>query len=239
MKIKCLVIDDEPLARKGMQEYIAEIDFLELTQTCENAMQANAFLHHQEINLIFLDIEMPKLSGIDFLKQLKKPPAVILTTAYSNYALESYELDVIDYLVKPISFQRFFKAVMKAKDFLAAKSGENLDAAASKGYFFVKVNNKFEKVHYEEVLFVEALQNYVAIHLARKKLVSYITLSNIEKQLPATLFMRVHKSYIVALDKIGAIELHSVLIGSTKIPVSRTLKEKLRLRVVESRLVKR
>ena len=237
--IKTVLIDDEPLARKGMQEYIAEIDFLELTLTCDNAVRAHALLQDQEINLIFLDIEMPKLSGIDFLKSLKNPPAVILTTAYSKYALESYDLDVIDYLVKPISFQRFFKAVMKAKDFLASKSQEKFDPAADKGYFFVKVNNKFEKVLYEDVLFVEALQNYVAIHSVRKKLVSYITLSNLEKQLPAELFMRVHKSYIVALNKIDAIESHSVAIGSNHVAVSRTLKEKLRLRVVESRLMKR
>jgi DNA-binding LytR/AlgR family response regulator len=181
---------------------------------------------------------MPGLSGIDFIKSLKKMPAVIFTTAYPEYALQSYDLDVIDYLVKPISFQRFLKAINKAKHFLADKLKDPSQIAEESDYLFLKVNHQLEKIFYKDILFIEALQNYVAIHLADKKIISYITISGMEKKLPANLFMRIHKSYIVALHKINMITGSKIIINTHELPVSRNVKDKL-LHAVEEKLVKR
>ncbi len=146
MKLKCLIVDDEPIARKGLEEYVNEISFLELTHSCENALKAAELLKTQVVDLILLDIQMPNVSGIEFLRALKNPPLVIFTTAYSDYALEGYALDVIDYLLKPVSFERFLKAVQKAHDYSSLKEHvkENLES----DYFFIKVNHQFEKVNY-------------------------------------------------------------------------------------------
>ena len=239
MKIKCIVIDDEPMARKGMQEYIEQVDFLEPAGVFENAQKAYAVLHQQQIDLVFLDIEMPKLSGIDFARSLDDPPLIIITTAYPEYALEGYELDVVDYLVKPIPLPRFLKAVNKAKDILSSRIDGKMNIVKPGGYFFVKENGKFVRVLYEEVLFVEALQNYVAIHLPGRKIVTYVALGVLEKQLPALMFMRVHKSYIASLDKIASIEGNAILIASVEIPVSRKIKDQLVQRVLENKLLKR
>ena len=238
MKISCMIIDDEPLAQKGMEEYVRETDFLQLVAICDSAVKAYSVLHKEAVQLILLDIDMPKLSGIEFLRSLKHPPAAIFTTAYSQYALESYELDIIDYLVKPVSFQRFCKAVSKAKDFLSKKEPAQRPVAEEE-YFFLKVNSKFEKIAYDEVLFAEALQNYVSVYLQHKKLISYLTLSSLEKQFPQERFMRVHKSYLVALNKIDTLEGNQIAIGKQLIPVSRSIKEQLMHRVIESKLVKR
>jgi DNA-binding LytR/AlgR family response regulator len=239
MKIKCLIIDDEPIACRGIQEYVSQIDFLELVGVFENAMQAYDILNEGDVKLIFLDIEMPLLSGIDFLKSLKNQPYTIFTTAYSHHALEGFELGVMDYLVKPIAFPRFLKAVNKVKDQFSGRPESKEIAEDEKGYFFIKENGKFIRIGYEEVLFAEALQNYVAIYLSGKKLISYITLSILEKQLPASMFLKVHKSYIVSLQKITEIEGNMVLIGSSKIPVSRNIKDILMKKVVENKLLKR
>jgi DNA-binding LytR/AlgR family response regulator len=238
MKIKCIIADDEPLAQKGLQEYIKEIGFLELVAVCDNATQVYPLLRNNKAELILLDIEMPELSGIDFIKSLKKMPAVIFTTAYPEYALQSYDLDVIDYLVKPISFQRFLKAINKAKHFLADKLKDPLQMTEENDYLFLKVNYQLEKILYKDILFIEALQNYVAIHLADKKIISYITISGMEKKLPTNLFMRIHKSYIVALHKINMITGSKVIINTHELPVSRNVKDKL-MHAVEEKLVKR
>ncbi|MGN6640103.1 MAG: LytR/AlgR family response regulator transcription factor [Mucilaginibacter sp.] len=238
MSIRCMIIDDEPLACKGMEEYISEVEFLSLVNICDNAVKAYALLFSEKVDLIFLDIEMPKLTGIEFLRSLKNAPAVIFTTAYPDYALQGYELDVIDYLVKPVSFPRFLKAANKARDFLL---GRNIgrENVIDKDHFFLKVNSKFEKIFYDEVLYVEAMQNYVAIHLPGKKMISYMTISHVEGQLPEQLFMRVHKSYIVSLAKIQCIEGNTVIINQQQIPVSRNLKEDLKAKVVDKKLFKR
>lgn len=239
MKIRCIVIDDEPIARRGMQEYIAQVGFLELAGVFENPQKAYALLGQQHIDLIFLDIEMPKLSGIDFLKSLDAPPLIIVATAYPEYAVEGYELDVVDYLVKPVPLPRFLKAVNKANDILSTRLDGKMNVVKQGGYFFVKENGKFIRVLYEEVLFAEALQNYVAIHLPERRIVTYITLSVLEKQLPAAMFMRVHKSYIVSLDKISSIDGNTALVGLTGIPVSRKIKDQLVQRVLDNKLLKR
>ena len=239
MTMKCLIIDDEPIACRGMKEYVSQVDFLELAGVYADPLQAYQVLDSGDIDLIFLDIEMPRLSGIDFIKSLKKVPAIIFTTAYSSYALEGFELGVADYLLKPISFPRFLKAVNKVKELHSIMRPAGTSPAEDRGSFFIKENGMFVKVYYDEVLYAEALQNYVAIHLPGKKLITYITLSILEKQLPETIFMKVHKSYIVSLQKIKAIEGNTVLIESAQIPVSRNMKDLLMQRVVDAKLLKR
>jgi len=239
MKIRCLIIDDEPIACKGIQEYVSQIDSLEIAGVYADPLLAYRQLDAGDIDLIFLDIEMPRLSGIDFIKSLKKVPAIIFTTAYTSYAIEGFELGVIDYLLKPISFPRFLKAVNKAKEALSSKQNPVLSAADDRGSFFIKENGVFVKIFYDDVLYAEALQNYVAIHLAGRRLITYITLSILEKQLPVNDFMKVHKSYIIALNKIKAIEGNTIMIESAQIPVSRAMKDTLMQKVVESKLLKR
>lgn len=237
MKLNCLIIDDEPIARNGMEEYVKEVDFLNLIAKCENPVKASAWLGQEKIDLLLLDIQMPKLSGIDFLKTLKDPPLVIFTTAYPEFALEGYTLDVIDYLVKPISFDRFLKAVQKARDFRALVHHTK---SPSKEYFFVKCDSKYERINYEDVLFIESLQNYVVIQTTDKKYISYLTLSSVEEQLPTMQFMKVHKSYIVAVNRIKAIEGSEIIAqNGFRIPISRALKDEVMNRILGNNLFKR
>ena len=238
MKLTCLIIDDEPVARKGIEEYVAEVDFLELVAQCENPVKAARYLNEQSIDLIFLDIHMPKLSGIDFLKGLRNPPLVIFTTAYSDYALEGYSLDVVDYLMKPITFERFLKAVQKAFEIYQLKKLA-AEHKAHSDYFFVKCDGKYEKVNYADVKYVESLQNYVIIHTAAKKLITYMTLSSLENQLPKDQFIKVHKSFIVSLAGIKAIDGNEILVGESRIPISRNLKDQVVNRIIGDNLFKR
>ena len=238
MKLTCLIIDDEPVARKGLMEYVNEVEFLELVAQCENPVKATKYLNEQSIDLIFLDIQMPKLSGIEFLKSLRNPPLVIFTTAYSDYALEGYSLDVVDYLMKPITFERFLKSVQKAFEVFQMKRLASEHKAAS-DYFFVKCESKYEKVNYAEVRFVESLQNYVIIHTPVKKLITYMTLSSLENQLPKDQFLKVHKSYIVSIAGIKAIDGNEIIIGDSRIPISRNLKDQVVSRILGNNLFKR
>ena len=239
MTLHCLIIDDEPVARKGMEEYVKEVEFLHLVAKCENTLKATSYLEQGAVDLIFLDIRMPKLSGIDFLKSLRNPPMVIFTTAYSEYALEGYALEVMDYLVKPISFERFLKAANKAFDFYRLTHRVESEKETVPDYFFVKCDSKFEKVRYEEVLYVEALQNYVIIHLPGRKLITYLTLSGLEAQLPKEKFMRVHKSFVVSLSKITAVDGNEIVIDTVKIPISRNLKGEVMNRILGDNLLSR
>jgi DNA-binding LytR/AlgR family response regulator len=237
MKLNCLIVDDEPLARKGMEEYVKEAPFLELVGASENALKASAVLKDVPVDLMLLDIQMPKLSGIDFLKTLKNPPLIIFTTAYPQYALESYELDVIDYLVKPIPFERFLKAAQKAFDYYTLKQKKETSASAT--FFFIKCDHKYEKINYADVLYVEAMQNYCILHVPGRKLISYITLSGLQEQLPPNQFLKVHKSFIVAVQQITAIEDGQLVIGNVRIPISRNLREEVMNRIMGGNLFKR
>jgi DNA-binding LytR/AlgR family response regulator len=239
MKLSCLIIDDEPLARKGLEEYVDEIDFLQKVASCENALKASQYLNEQQIDLIFLDIHMPKLSGIDFLKTLKHPPLTIFTTAFTNYAIEGYTLDVIDYLVKPITFDRFVKAAQKALEYSQLKSRAENNAGNNTDYFFVRCDNKFEKVFFRDVSYVEALQNYAVIHIAGRKLITYITLTSLENQLPKDRFLKVHKSFLVSVPHIQAIEGQEIILDNVRIPISRNLKEEVIQQILGNRLFKR
>ena len=238
MKINCIIVDDEPLARKGLKEYVTEVSFLELKAELANSMAANEVLNQQKIDLIFLDIQMPKMTGIDFLKTLREQPMVILTTAYSEYALQGYELDVLDYLVKPISFERFLKAVNKAKDFFELKSAGGSSKMKSE-YFFVRCNNQYEKIFYHDLLYAEALENYVVLHTKAKKFISYLTLKSVEDYLPTDNFIKVHKSFIVSVSKIDKIDNNEIIIGTSSISISRSLKDEVMNKIVNSKHLKR
>ena len=239
MKLNCLIIDDEPLARKGLQEYVDEIDFLHRIASCENALKASQFLNESNIDLLYLDIHMPKVSGIDFLKTLKHPPLTIFTTAYTDYAIEGYALDVIDYLVKPITFERFLRASQKALEFFQLRARAGNSAGVQPDYFFVRCDSKFEKVFFSDVSYVEALQNYAVIHVPGRKLITYITLTGLENQLPKDRFVKVHKSYIVSVSHVQAIEGSEILIGDNRIPISRNLRDDVIQQIMGNRLFKR
>lgn len=240
MKLNCLIVDDEPVARKGIAEYVSDVEFLNLAGQCENALKASALLSQQTIDLIFLDIQMPKISGIDFLKTLNHPPLVIFTTAYSEYAVEGYSLDVVDYLMKPITFDRFLKAAQKALEIYTLKRAASLHPReALPDYFFVKCDSKFEKIFYHEVRYIEAMQNYAVIHTLNRKLITYITMSSLEHQLPGDQFLKVHKSFIVSIAHIKALEGNEILIGETRIPISRNLKDEVTKHILGNKLFKR
>ena len=239
MKLNCLIIDDEPIARKGLEEHVQEIEFLRCIATCENALKASTYLNEQKIDLLYLDIHMPKVTGIDFLKSLKNPPLTILTTAYSDYALEGYTLDVIDYLVKPITFERFLKASQKAMEFFQLKTNATNYSTNRADYFFVRCDRKFEKVFFRDVSYVEGLQNYAVIHLHDRKLITYITLTSLENQLPKDEFLKVHKSFLISVPHVQAIEGDEIIIDDTRIPISRNLREQVTQQILGNRLFKR
>jgi DNA-binding LytR/AlgR family response regulator len=238
MKLNCLIIDDEPLARKGIAEYVKEIEFLHAVGECGSAAEAANVIAIHAVDLLLLDIQMPRLTGIEFLKTLSHPPMAIITTAYSEYALEGYSLDVIDYLVKPIPFDRFLKAVQKAYDFHQLRHREILPAITP-DYFFVKSNGKFERVAFSDILYVESMQNYVLIHLPGQTLIVYMTLAGLEAQLPPRRFMKVHKSFIVAIEQVRSIENNDIIIGQSRIPISRSLKDEVMKRILGDNLLSR
>ncbi|MES2371185.1 MAG: LytTR family DNA-binding domain-containing protein [Bacteroidota bacterium] len=240
MTIQCMIIDDEPLARKGLKEYIADVDFLRLDAEFDSAFSAMDKLNDGTIQLLFLDIQMPKMNGIELLRSLPKPPLVIVTTAYPQYALEGYELDVLDYLVKPISFSRFVKAAMKAKEHISSRNlSAPLAGAARDDHFFIKTDNTLVKILYIDMLFAEATQNYVTIHTKDKKYLTHLTFKSIEENLPATEFLKVHKSYIVNLSRINSIDTDGIVIGAHTIPISRANKEAIMELILKGKLLKR
>jgi DNA-binding LytR/AlgR family response regulator len=196
-------------------------------------------LMQEKIDLLFLDIQMPKMTGLEFLKTLLHPPMVIFTTAYPQYAVEGFEWNAIDYLLKPFSFERFWKAVSKARTMQEAIT-QPVTPAAEPDYFFIKSDNKLIKIAYEEILFIEALQNYVAVYTATgRKYITYITFHSIESHLPTGRFIRTHKSYIVAAAKVESIEGNEITIGTHHIPISRTERETVLQQLIQNRLLRR
>lgn len=222
MKLKCLIVEDEPLARNLLVEYVKKVSYLELTEASSNPLQALEVLRNNAIDLMFLDIQMPEITGITLLKTLQKKPLVILTTAYSEYALESYDLDVVDYLLKPITFDRFLRAVDKASQRIhtPAVMPEVPAADPTTPFVFIKDGTKLVKINYDDILFVEGLKDYVTIVTKTQKVVSLQRLKSLEIQLPADKFIRVHHSYIIALKAIDTIHKGEVQIGTHFIPIS-------------------
>src|SRR5688500_14996789 len=196
-KINCIIVDDEPLAQKGMEAFVAEIPFLQHIGTCDNAMQAIDQISTGNVSLMFLDIKMPKMSGLDLLKNISTPLVTIITTAYPDYAVAGFELNVLDYLIKPIPFERFFKAVTKAKEYLELVSKSVSEKLKASDFCFIRCESKYEKIFFEEIMFVEALENYVLIHTKSKRLISYLTIKSIEEHLPQDTFIKINKSFIV------------------------------------------
>ena len=242
MALTCVIIDDEPLARECIANYVAEVDFLKLVGMGNNPLDLAQLLENHSPDLIFLDIQMPVMNGIDFLKTAQRLPMVIITTAYPSYALEGFQLDVMDYLVKPIVFSRFFMAINKAKDYhqllnRPAEVGD--DRSGASDYFFVKCGQKFERIYFRDVLYVEALQNYVTIFTLKGKYITLLPLKNVEQNLSNQSFIRVHKSFIVAISKIEAIENNEILLQSTRIPISRHYRDQVIDRVVNDKLWKK
>lgn len=222
MKLKCVITDDEPVARKGLRGYIEKIEFLTLIGECEDAIQLNMLLKHEKPDLVFLDIEMPYISGIDFLAGISDPPQIIIVSAYEQYALKGYELDVTDYLLKPVNFDRFLKAVNKVYARFEEKqkpdSGEHI---------FVKSDKQLKKIILKDILFVESMENYVTIYTASGKTVVYTTLKQMMESLPPELFIQVHRSYIVNTLRVQAIDGNMLRIEDHNIPVARNQRERV------------
>lgn len=226
MKIRAIIVEDEPLAREGLKSYVREIDSLELCATCENALEANEALKSEKIDLMFLDIQMPKITGIDFLKSLQSPPMVILTTAYPNYALQGFELDVVDYLVKPYPFDRFLKAVNKAKDLFQLRQNPK-ENPTSKEAIFIKVDNVLKRVVLNDIIFIEGMENYVALHTKEGRMITLMTMKSMEENLPAEKFLRVHKTYIISKNQVKGIEGNEIDMGKAKVPMSRNRRNEI------------
>ena len=236
MKINCLLIDDEPLAMDVLTSYIQRIDGLEIKKRCNNALQAFDAIQKGGIDLLFLDIQMPKLNGLEFLDTLQKPPKVIFTTAYRDYAIEAFEVDAIDYLLKPISFSRFLKAVSKAYQLLQPAPGlpasmqiiqeEKLQLSAME-FIYVKADKKTVKVFLKDILYIESLKDYVIIHLPEKKVITKQKISYLEQKLPEPQFLRIHRSFIISIPKIEAFSPSGIDIKGQELPIGRSYKSEV------------
>ncbi|EAY31234.1 LytR/AlgR family response regulator transcription factor [Microscilla marina] len=234
MTIRCIIVDDEPLATDILEAYVSKIAFLELVQICANAFEALDCLKRNTIDLIFLDINMPDLSGIEFLNALPQKPAVIFTTAYADYAVEGFNLDAVDYLLKPISFDRFLKAANKAESFLASKqSGKEVVGAdeAPTEHLFVKTEYKIVKVNLKDIWYVEGLKDYIKIVTFEGQLLTLQSMKNMQETLPDAQFMRVHKSYIIAMAYIESIERNKIKIQDKWIPIGTTYRDQFYKRI--------
>jgi len=232
MKIRCIVTDDEPIAREGLRGYIEKIDYLSLIGECEDAIQLNNLLKTEQPDLLFLDIEMPYLSGLDLLSNIQNPPKVIITSAYEKYALKGYELDVVDYLLKPIPFERFMKAVDKVYHLLEKESGKNANE-----YIFVKSDKQLKKILLEDILFIESMENYVNIYTSSSKEVVYSTLKLFLESLRPDHFLQVHRSYVVNIQHIQSIEGNMLHVDAYEIPVARNLREQVFNIILNNRLI--
>ena len=228
--INCIAVDDEPLALDLVEDFIKKIPYLNLIKKCFSPYDALEILQTEKIDLIFLDIQMPELSGIQFAKSLSYNPMIIFTTAYSNYAVDGFNLNAIDYLVKPCSFDRFFTATNKAFK-IANQQSEQTKVIQKKettdktDYFFIKSENSTVRINFKDILYIEGLKDYVIIYSANKKTLSLQTMKNMEQKLPLSMFARVHRSYIIAISKIDSIQRNRIIIGEKWIPIGGSYKD--------------
>lgn len=224
--MKCIAIDDEPLALDLLEDNISMVPYLQLTGKCNNAFEAMEVLRHQQVDLIFLDIQMPGLTGLQFLESLPNKPLVILITAYEKYALEGFNLAVTDYLVKPVSLERFIKACNKAQELFLLRTGGKT-AREEADFFFVNVDYSLLKVVFSDIRWVEGLKDYVKIHLSSspKPVITRMSIKGLEEQLPGSRFVRVHKSYIVSVAAITTIRKNSVFLDTLELPVGDTYRD--------------
>lgn len=226
--IRTLIIDDEFPARKLLSEYVSKVPNLQLCGTCENAIKAMEVMRTEPIDLILSDIQMPDLSGLELVKSMKEKPLVIFTTAYAEYAIDSYELEAVDYLLKPISFPRFLQAINKVTERMKAKRKETVPESTERGFFMVKADYKLYKIDYDNLLYVEGQSEYVTFHMKdKRRITAYYSLKKLEEELPANDFMRIHKSYIVSLSNIESVEGNMVSINGQKLAIGKNYKDAL------------
>lgn len=237
--MRCIIVDDEPLARKGIQLLIDKTEGLEMLGEFCDTLSAAAFLDDNNVDLIFLDIQMPGANGIEFAKTVGSRTLVVFTTAYAEYALDSYEVDAIDYLVKPVKLNRFQKAVSKAYSYfeMLTHGRHSKLETVENDYIFIKSDRKFIKIYFSDILFIEGLKDYVVIHTAERKVITLITLKNIQSRLPENIFVRVSKSYIVNVKHVSSLDNNDVIIGKHEIPIGGTYRNSLFERFIEKKVV--
>jgi two-component system LytT family response regulator len=219
--IKCLVVDDEPPAREIIARYIAEVPMLELAGECANAVQAMSFLQHHPVGLLFLDIRLPQLNGNELLKILKNPPKVIFTTAHAEYALEGYELDIVDYLLKPVQFDRFLKAVHKAVQTAYAEPAQIVPELKQQAFVYFRADRKMVKVMLNDIFYIESMKDYIKVVTTKGVIITKQSISSVEEMLPEDLFLRTHRSFIVALPKIRSYTSELIEIEKMEIPIGK------------------
>ncbi len=232
-KIKCIIVDDEALARKLLKSYVEQVPHLELIAMCKNPMEATSVLQTESIDLMFLDIQMPQITGLTFLKTLQKQPLTIFTTAYEKYALEGYTLDVVDYLLKPFGFERFLQAVNRASNRLQIEpttfstETKKEEVPTAKDYILVKSEHRIHRLKYKDILYIQSMQAYVAYYTPKERILSLNTMKKLENTLPTEQFIRIHKSYIVSIDKIELLEGNQVVIGKAKLPIGASYRDRV------------
>jgi two-component system, LytTR family, response regulator len=241
MDLNCVIVEDEPLARNLLVEYVRKVPSLNLIEACGSPIAALEVLRNNAVDLLFLDIQMPELTGLSLLKVLQKRPMVVLTTAYSEYALQGYELDVVDYLLKPVTFERFLRAIDKVKQRLEPKTSvpasEKAQPVVDQSFVFVKDGTKLVKVVFDDILYVEGLKDYVTIHMKnRQKIVSLQRLKTLEEQLPVDKFIRIHNSFIVALKAIDVVHKNNVQVGEALLPIGETYKKTFKDFIEQNRM---
>lgn len=235
--LRCLIVDDESVAIKGIANYIHKIDFVEVTATCTSALQAATILKDMEIDLMFLDINLPHLSGLEFLESLDNAPLTIITTAYSEYALEGYRLNVIDYLLKPISFQRFFQAATKAQVIFRSNISAQQEKDFATSDLYIRQGDAFRKISREDILYVEGMQNYLKLYLQGEMLVIHQTMTSLEEMLPKDMFFRIHRSFLVNIAYISTITGGRIVVGGKELPIAAARKDELLKSVVYKNLI--
>lgn len=235
--LKCLIVDDEPIAIDGLAYYINKLDFIEVVKICSSAIEAEEILRTNKIDLMFLDINMPHLSGIEFLETLKNAPLTILTTAYSEYALDGYRLNVVDYLLKPIGFQRFFQAVSKAKDIFRSQLLLQQSEQQLQSNLFVRQENNFTHISWEDILYIQGMQNYARLHFKDKTLTIHQTMISLEQMLPKNFFFRIHRSFIVNISHIDSVTGNRLFINGKELPVSVARRDELYTNIVYKNLI--
>lgn len=245
MKIRCLIVDDEPLAREGMADYVGQLDFLELVGTAAHPLEALPLLEQHAPDLLLLDIEMPMLNGLDFVRTLYQPPMVVLTTAYPAYAIQGFELEVLDYLLKPITFERFLKTALRARrrlqkrrsvEEVQAKKNTLLESPLAPP-FFIKADGKLERITLDELWYVEAMQNYIQLHTDRGRFTTLLSLRELEAAVDHPDLMRVHKSFLANLRKVATVDGRQLIMGDYRVPVSRSRWEEVERRLLGGQLL--
>ncbi len=221
MKIKCIIIDDEPLGAEVIEAHLKEFPNMELKESFTNPLEALSVIESGEIDVVFIDINMPKMNGLDFIRSIEQSPYFIITTAYREYAVESFDLDVLDYLVKPIPFTRFLKSINKLSQKFITDKSEDVQQTVEKSFIFLKVDKKLIKIKFEDIFFIESLKDYIKVFTKSGEYLAHKSLSGITEELPKTQFLRLHRSFTVALDKIQALEGNSVLVTNKRIPIGR------------------